>query len=538
MRAFRRVLIYLSLSLLACATGLAQSSPDDQQQSLADAARKLRSKKPPEVQTTQEDAKKLFESVDEIFAFASKDSGFPKRSDIKRRLVSQADVEKYAREHMAKVEFSDNLRRSELTMKKFGLLPRDFELREFLVKSSVQEIAGYYDWETKSISLLNWVPLKQQEPILAHELTHALQDQNYNLKTWMAADETRKPDNHKDAPTAVGDEGTLVRRAVVEGQAMVVYVDYLLAPFGRTLENTPGVLDNMEEPAVRAVVDTELLHSAPMILREMGTFPYVSGLIFEGELLAKGGKAMAFAGTFARPPRSTHEVLQPRTYIESEKVPSVRLPQVEPLLAGKYEVFDSGNIGELDLRALLEQYGERKAAPQLSSDWRGAAYLTLQRKGPETATGVTTHDLALLFVSRWRTPQAAQHFATIYGNAIAQRYPKSTSVKGESCGGANCPVSASQFSTDEGPVIVEQWSDNTVIISESLDRVTAASLRDAVREQKTDLHARSYSQEELGLRLCEAPAFRELQLKVGQRLAWELRQRVQSLPALPAASAR
>jgi hypothetical protein len=56
-----------------------------------------------------------------------------------------------------------------------------------------------------------------------------------------------------------------------------------------------------------------------MILREMGTFAYQGGLIFEGELLHKGGKKMAFAGAFARPPRSSHEVLQPETYIQRRK---------------------------------------------------------------------------------------------------------------------------------------------------------------------------------------------------------------------------
>ena len=62
------------------------------------------------------------------------------------------------------------------------------------------------------------------------------------------------------------------------------------------------------------------MHDAPMILRESGTFAYNEGLIFEGELLHKGGKKMAFAGAFTRPPRNSHEVLQPETYIQGEKL--------------------------------------------------------------------------------------------------------------------------------------------------------------------------------------------------------------------------
>src|SRR5207302_11392384 len=84
-------------------------------------------------------------------------------------------------------EFTQHFTTSEASMKKLGFLPRDCNLREFLVKSNGQNVAGYYDEETKTISLLNWVSPDQQGPILAHELTHALQDQNYDLTKWMKA---------------------------------------------------------------------------------------------------------------------------------------------------------------------------------------------------------------------------------------------------------------------------------------------------------------------------------------------------------------
>src|SRR6202167_5847397 len=118
----------------------------------------------------------------------------------------------------------------------------------------------------------------------------------------------------------------------------------------------------MEEPAVKGAIDSQLMHDAPMILREAGTFAYQGGLIFEGELLQKGGKKMAFAGAFARPPRNSHEVLQPVSYINGEKLPSVRIPDMREVLNDQYDVYDSGGIGELDVRALLKQYGERKLA--------------------------------------------------------------------------------------------------------------------------------------------------------------------------------
>ena len=75
-------------------------------------------------------------------------------------------------------EDTQRLRRSELVLKKFGLLPRDFNLETFLVALLREEVAGYYDPKTKTVNLLDWVPIEEQEPVMAHELTHALQDQD------------------------------------------------------------------------------------------------------------------------------------------------------------------------------------------------------------------------------------------------------------------------------------------------------------------------------------------------------------------------
>ena len=491
----------------------------DSAQSLGDVARKLRKDNTEEVRMTQADTQKLFESVDRIFTFASEDSGLPQRAPVKRRMVSKADVLQFATGRLAKEEYTQRFAQGELSMKKLGFLPREFNLREYLVKATGQQIAGYYDEETKGISLLNWVPADRQEPILAHELTHALQDQNYDLRKWMkapskpAASSDHDPDN---------DDGATARKAVVEGQAMVVYVDYVLAPFGRNLVDTPGLIYQMEEPAVKAVQDSQMLHDAPMILREAGSFAYNEGLIFEGELLHKGGKKMAFAGAFARPPRNSHEILQPDAYINGEKLPPLAVPDLKQLLGEQYEVYDSGGIGQLDVRAYLKQFGERRSADDVSSAWQGGSYVTFRRKDKTGDGSPTTSDLALLYVSRWRTSQAAERFARFYTSTIAQRYHTATPQAPTACAATPCPVSSAHFLTEEGPVVIEHWPDNSVIVSESFDTTTASKIRDAVREGNAGVHAETRPQDEIGLRLFEIPAFQEFAAQIGARMAREM----------------
>ena len=519
MQTFWRWCGFLAVYVPTCLALSGFGQQADSGQSLGDVARKLRKDTTNEVKMTDADTKKLFESVDRIFAFAAEDTGMPKHAAVKRRLVSKADVEKYATGQMAKEEFTKSFAQEELSMKKLGLLPRDFNLKEFLVKSTGQEIAAYYDDETKEISMLNWVPPDRQEPILAHELTHALQDQNYDLAKWMKAATKPASDQAKSGAPIDGDR-QIARKAVVEGQAMVVYVDYLLKPVGRSLEDTPGLIYQMEEPAVKAVIDSQLMHDAPMILREMGTFAYREGLIFEGELLHKGGKKMAFAGAFARPPRNSHEVLQPASYITGERLPGVRIPDMRDVVGEQYEVYDSGGIGELDVRALLKQYGERKIADEMSASWQGGSYMTFRRKDKTVADiSPSTADLALLYISRWKTPQAAEWFARFYGRAASQRYRSATVEVVPACSSANCPVSLVQIVTEEGAVIVEHWKDNSVVVSESFDSATAARLRTALLDGAGAVHAESLPQEEIGLRLFEIPAFQVFADQVGERIA-------------------
>jgi hypothetical protein len=492
------------------------TAPAPESQSLADMARKLRKDKPADVRMTDAEGKELFRSVDKVFDFASEDTGFPKHGTVKKQVVGQVDIEKFTKNRLARAEYSQRFARSELTMKKFGLLPRDFDLKEFLVKANGQSIAGLYDEETKTIWLLNTVSFDKQGPILAHELTHALQDQNYDLGRWAKAGE--KPAKAGAQDDDVVGESTSARHAIVEGQAMVVYIDYLLAPFGRNLKDTPGVVASMEDTAVSATIDTELMHKAPMVLREAGSFPYREGLFFEADILGKRGKQAAFQGVFAQPPRNTHEVFDSNAYLERAKLSPVVIPDVRPLLGNDYEVFDSGSFGELDVRALLKQFGDKHGAMDFAPAWQGGAYSAFKRAQAAANAQPTTADVALLYVSHWKNAQAAEHFARFYATTVAKRYKHASVQPVPACAAAPCPIGAALVSTEEGPVIVEEWPDNTVIVSESFDSATAAKLSSAVRTTPREQHAAAAPEDELSLRLYSLPAFRAFQAQIGDNI--------------------
>src|SRR5437763_10124177 len=251
-----------------------------------------------------------------------------------------------------------------------------------------------------------------------------------------------------------------------------------------------------------------MVHDAPMILRESGAFPYRDGLIFEGELLQAGGKKMAFAGAFAHPPQNTHEVIQPRAYLNHEKLPTLPFPDARSIVQDEYEVFDSGTVGEVDIRALLWQYGTRTLADDLSKNWQGGAYMAFRKK---SGAASTTADLKMFYVSRWNSEMASQRFTKFYVSAVARRYQNALPAVAASCNGADCPISSAQFTTEEGPVIIELWKNNTVVVSESFDKETAAKLSAATRTPGHKAHTAEIPQQELGMRLYDGPAFRRFQ---------------------------
>ena len=224
--------------------------------------------------------------MDQILQFASKDSGLPIKKEVKRRLTSRDEVVAYLEKNMAEDKDAQRLRRSELVLKKFGLLPRDFDLQTFLVALLREQVAGYYDAKTTTVNLLDWIDMEQQRPVMAHELTHALQDQSVGLEKWMKVGDTDL--NDKKQPTAAdieNDEISEARQAVVEGQAMVVLVDYMLAPTGQSILVSPQIANALKEGMLVGTADSPEFKNAPIFLKEELTFPYRYGLDFEAELL-------------------------------------------------------------------------------------------------------------------------------------------------------------------------------------------------------------------------------------------------------------
>ena len=420
-----------------------------------------------------EQAKQLLGSVDEILKFASQNTALPIKEEIKRKLVKRDEVQAFVEKGMKEDKDAQRLERSEIVLKKFGLLPRDFDLKPFLVKLLREQVAGYYDPKTKTVNLLNWIEMDSQRPVLAHELTHALQDQSFGLEKWMKAG--LKDDDDKADPSPadiVTDEETSARQAVVEGQAMAVLMDYSLAPTGQSLVDSPLIVQSMKQGMFQGTDDTPTFQSAPIFIKETLTFSYRYGLDFTMALLQAGGKELAFAGALKDPPKSTREIMEPKTYLSHEKLEPMTMLDFAKDFAG-YETFDIGAIGEFDVDVLVEQYVGADEAAALYPEWRGGYYFAGRPKKDKSAP------LGLLYVSRWSSPQAAAEFAAVYAKSLAKRYRKQQALGGDGKVSNDAPPVDSwrtlrgrhAWLTEEGTVIIEVRGDS-ILISETMDEET------------------------------------------------------------------
>jgi hypothetical protein len=421
---------------------------------------------------TDKQKTELAESVEEILQFIEKGTGLKPKQPIERAFVDRAGLRAHIEKNSSE-EDAARVRRSELVLKRFGLLPRDFDLRKFSVELGVDRIAGYYDTKKKVVYLLDFKPVVQQKPILAHELTHALQDQHYGITEWAKAIAEEKPEMPDDGLTAVlaAEESAFARRAVVEGQANVVLVEYALqaarewagpwALRGQSMWRAP-VLMSLVEPGS----ESPLYKSAPVALKESMAFPYTFGYGFVRALLDKRGATLAYEEVMRKPPSTSRHIMFPATYLREEELPEVRLPDLREALDGKYRRLNAGTMGAFDVYVLGKHFDGEGMADKLAKRWRGGVHYAAVPAGLKDEE-LQPGQVWLLYLSRWDSEKSARDFAKQYGKWMRNRYEQLTAT-GEA-----------QWETEDGPVSIEVRGDD-VLVMEGFAPEIASRVRSAV----------------------------------------------------------
>jgi hypothetical protein len=309
------------------------------------------------------------------------------REEIRAYLLREMDDDKDAKERYA----------SKRSAEAFGLLPRGFDLDHFMVDLLTEQIAGLYDPKAHEFYIADWIAPDDQRTVMSHELTHALEDQHFQIEDWVKA---ARPN----------DDAELARESVLEGSAMAAMLEYMLKDKGLKLRDLPDI-----DPSafVGDLSDTPLLKKAPPFIKDSLMFPYFGGLTFSMAVLKNDGWK-GFASVFARPPANTQQILHPDLYRTGNSPMPIKLDLPQGLPGHGWTLLEENSLGEFGWNEVLKQFLGADRAGKLSASWNGDIYATYESKDAK--------QLLLFARIRLDSNETAARFFGQYSEALEKKY--------------------------------------------------------------------------------------------------------------------
>lgn len=293
-----------------------------------------------------------------------------------------------------------------------GLYPSGIDLKGATVELLKSEVAAFYDPDHKQMVLVEGAGEKVAlgflnraaelimgrdfvgEMLLAHELTHALQDQHFGIED--AIDRLKHEDDH-----------ALALEAVAEGDATLAGFAYVVGRLdASTADLVPDRLQELPSDLARQSP------GAPLGLRDPLAFEYSAGTRFVAQAFKRGGWR-AVDALYGAPPQSTQQVLHPSLYFDRPAPPlTIALRGYETALSGWRKVAED-TYGELLIVTILKRaLGPGSPELELTRQWAGDRMVVLERD----------HELTVLWMVVFRDSAAADRFAAVY-YGILDRMP-------------------------------------------------------------------------------------------------------------------
>ncbi len=346
---------------------------------------------------------------------------------VKSGAQSRSEIERMILKNLEEDTTPEEIHASEVALKKLGLAPADFQLRPFLVKLLTEQVAGYYDPKTQEFYLADWIDLDGQKPVMAHELTHALQDQHFNLRRF-----EHWPKGDSDAEIAA--------HALIEGDASLVMQKYL--------ERNPLRALAFVRSMMASGTSMEMFESAPRALRETLMFPYEQGRNWVSALQDRGGWAQV-SKAFTDLPQSTEQILHPAKYFAREAPIKIGMADISSQLGADWKRIDTDVNGEWGYYEILSEYLKSGAeAGRASEGWGGDRYSVYENR--------RTGAIVIAQVTAWDSEQDAVEFYNAYANRTTARYPNSTEASAEG--------TTRVWQTGEGAALMERRGQRVAIL--------------------------------------------------------------------------
>lgn len=364
-------------------------------------------------------------------------SGAQSRTEIEHMIVKNLDAETTPVEMHA----------AEALLKVFGLAPKDFAYRSFLIKLLTEQVAGYYDPKAQQFYLADWIELEGQKPVMAHELTHALQDQHFNLKRF-----ENWPKGDSDAELAA--------HALIEGDATLAMTLYMA--------KNPLVALAFIRSLGGQEASSEQFKQAPRALRESLLFPYEEGSAWATQLYKRGGWEMV-SQAFTKLPQSSEQILHPDKYFSYEAPQKVTLPDFKSALGPAWKRLDYDVNGEWGCYLILDEYlNDTSESKQACAGWGGDRFALYETGKPD--------EFFVAQLTAWDTPVDAEEFFNAYARRTAKRYAGAKEVKSDD--------DRYEWQTSNGRVVLELRGSRVAIVEDVPAAIDSNKLLKMIWQQR------------------------------------------------------
>lgn len=285
------------------------------------------------------------------------------------------------------------LKAEEVLFKAFGILPKDFKYKQGIIDLYLSQLGGYYEPSENHYVMAGWMPEMMQFPIAVHELTHALQDQHYNL------------DDYLDPANLTSDEG-MARSALIEGDASLVMYDYMNEQVGKPQLEKQEDISSLVLQMIAGTALSGGFSKAPKSLQAMLLFPYTSGTVFAHSLLRDGGYKK-ISKAYSRVPKTTKEILHPDLYKQGWQQPKIDTQRIYRELGINAEkITYEDSLGEFIVSTLLNE-----SAPALAASLQNDLAIIVEEDSQSE----------IFWLTLWDSPKTAGAFLKIYTKYFGQK---------------------------------------------------------------------------------------------------------------------
>ncbi len=368
----------------------------------------------------QTDTQSLLSTADAVLKEMSDITGLPIKAPLKKQVVNRDQVKQYLTDNLKQDYTARELGEQEAMLKAFGLVSNEFNLERFLITFYTEQAAGVYDPRRRTMLIAEWVPGNMQKLVLAHELTHALQDQSFDLEKFEHA-------------VRGDDDATSARQAVVEGYATAAMMEEMVKP--ASLASLPSLAPLLNMMIQRPMTEFPAFSSAPFFFRYSALFPYSEGIAFMQAGLTHGGWKR-LNELFVRPPTTTKEIFEPELYFgpiglnivgaagvsaapPKPALPKIALPHPAPLAAAPGLSLVAENVmGQLGYYCVLAQLISEDEAKKQAPGWLADRYLIYEN--------AATHQRVLIARTRWTSSETALAFFRDYHTILAKKFTELT----------------------------------------------------------------------------------------------------------------